>query len=275
MVPKPERPPIARILESRRLLRDARSLLDDGWRARGASAAPQASDAHTSPARSESGARAVIVHAITVDADGESHVRGDADRATRASPILVMLADTPAIPEFLPPEEASPPSQAPVRKEIAEAFERHVGAALHPSPPVEDALDLVESIQDAILMIDRRSLILYANTSAISLLQSLTSRTGPFVAQPLANAFVPAATVTLRPALDAALHHAETARIEDPERHRGRAFDVAIFPNPRGATLLIRDITGRKDTEAELREVRIALRRATAELAMGERTEPR
>jgi PAS domain-containing protein len=209
------------------------------------------------------GGRAVLVHAVSIDEGEGGRAQAD-DTLPRPLPILVLLDDAPAVPDFLP---ESADAGAPITEEqIRGAIEQRVREALDRTPTEHYVSDLVESIQDAVIVIDRQRTVVYLNTSAVSLLQSLTRRTGPFVGQPIASAFPPAASATVRPAIQDALVHADASRVEDPERHRGRALDIAIFPNPHGATLLVRDVTERKDIEAELVETRLSLARAEARL---------
>ncbi|HLE96821.1 MAG TPA: PAS domain-containing protein [Candidatus Thermoplasmatota archaeon] len=209
------------------------------------------------------GSRAIVVHAVSIADSGET--RPVEETPTRPSPILVLLDDAPAVPDFLP-EGADLDPADPTEEQVRRAIEQHVREALNHSPMEHCLLDLVESIQDAVVVIDRRSIVLHLNTRAVALLQTMTRRTGPFVGQPLASVFPPAASATLRPAIHEALVHAGASRVDDPERHRGLALEVAIFPHPQGATLLIRDVTERKDLEAELIETRLARARAEARL---------
>lgn len=233
---------------------DARALA-----AMAASVREWGSDRMLAPAQAAAAVEgAILVHAMTLDADA---FKGPPVSGAPPPTILVLLEDGPAIPTFLT-EDASL-DDAPADR-VRRAIDARLREGLRRPPDGVHALDLLESVQDAIIAIDRERLVLYLNASAVALAQSLTSRTGPFVGRPLALAFPPAAGATLRPAIQAALVHATPDRVEEPGRHRGRALDVAVFPNPGGATLLIRDITKRKDTEAQLIDARVDLARAGA-----------
>lgn len=247
------------------MIDDARALVSIAESLRDWNPSRDAADATgLRPASCET-ARAVLIHAVSIDEGDLDRAPLDGGPATRALPILVLLDDAPEVPVFLP-EEADIDLANPTEEGVRRAVELRVREALGPPPVEHRVLDVVESIQDAVIVIDRQRAIVYLNTSAASLLQTLTGRTGPFVRQPLASAFPPAASATLRPAIQDALLHAEASRVEDPERHRGLALDVAVFPNPHGATLLVRDVTERKDIEAELVEARLSLARAEARL---------
>lgn len=237
-----------RALEARRLMEDARALASIAESLRDGAAPPRI-DLPTP-------AGAILIHAMTID---------DAPPAPPAhgpTPTLVLLDDAPVAPEFLlaDPGELASPTEEQARGLIARA----IRGALDRAPSEHQLIDLVESIQDAVIVVDRQRKILYLNASATSLLQTLTLRTGPFVGQPLGTSFPPAASATIGPAIQAALLDADASRVSDPERHRGLALDVAIFPNPYGATLLVRDVTGRRELETRLSAIRVSLARAEA-----------
>jgi len=244
-VSSPTDAPHWRIAESRRLIDDARSLLSSAE-------ALREWDTGSGP-RAPPTSGAVLVHALILDEPA----------ASGPMPVLVLLGDAPSSTLFLPTEtDPADPSEDGVRA----AIERTIRGALGQPPPDHHAIDLIESIQDAVLVIDRRQDLTYLNPSATALLQTLTSRTGPFLGQPLATAFPPAASAAVLPAIQAALVDAETSRVTDPARHHGLALDIAIFPTPHGATLLVRDVSERKDLEAELSSTRASLARAVAQL---------
>lgn len=207
---------------------------------------------------SRAAASAVLVHAMSLVDLGEEVARS-APRSQAGPRMLVLLDDVPAVPSFLPDDADSDVATVGVARA---AIEQGLRGAAARAPLTRLILDLVECMQDAILAIDRDRTVTYLNPSGVALLQSLTNRTGPFVGEPLAKAFPPATSPTLRPAIERALRDADATRVEDPERHRGLVLDVAVFPNPDGATLLLRDVTARRDIEAELVEARLSLARA-------------
>jgi PAS domain-containing protein len=266
-----------RALESRRLIDDARALVDMAEGLRGRHADPPEPIRRSSSPNAVS--RAVLVHAVSIDADTSdpsgSAYRGRRDApdqapsgasaARRPTPLIVLLDDAPRVPEFLPEGEDLDAAD-PTEEQIQRAIELRVRKALDRPLAEHAVLDILGSIQDAVMAIDRQRVLTYLNAAAVSLLQSLTRRTGPFVGEPLANAFPPAASATIAPAIHDALVHADASRVDDPERHRGLALDVSVFPDPHGATLVVRDATLRKDIEAELIETRVALSRAEAHL---------
>jgi PAS domain-containing protein len=245
------------------MIEDARALVSIAEGLRGLNPNRDPPDATSTRPSPSAGGRAVLVHAVSIDEGDGGRVQAD-DKPPLPLPILVLLDDAPAVPDFLPETDDIGPTLS--EEQVHRAIERRVRGALNRAPTERYVSDLVESIQDAVIVIDRQRTVVYLNTSAVSLLQSLTRRTGPFVGQPIASAFPPAASATVRPAIQDALVHADASRVEDPERHRGLALDIAIFPNPHGATLLVRDVTERKDIEAELVEARLSLARAEARL---------
>lgn len=244
--------------ESRRMIEDARALVAI---AQGLARARQprgAADAEAAARVSPGPAGAVLIHALSVH-DGDLSIRAVGGAPT--TPILVLLDDAPGVPEFLP-EPTDVGLEQPTEESVRRATERHVREALRRGPSENHILDLVESIRDSAIVIDRQRTVLYLNPSATALLQRLTGRTGPFLGQPIEVAFPPALSPTTRPAIHAALVHADASHIEDPQLHHGIALDIAIFPHPNGATLLVRDVTERRNIEAELIETRLRLARA-------------
>lgn len=246
--------------ESRRMIEDARALV---------SMAQSLADARTVDAEvhrraGAPSAAAVLVHAVSLHE--EDVAPRPAGALAPGVPILVLLDEAPATPEFLP-EGADVDLDKPTEEAVRMAIERRVRGALEQPPSTHHLLDLVESLGDAVIAVDRRETVVYLNPRATALLQTLTGRTGPFVGQPLGTAFPPALSATTRPAIHDALAHANATRVEDPERHRGIALDIAIFPYPDGATLLVRDATRRRDVEAELIETRLSLARAESRLS--------
>lgn len=208
-------------------------------------------------------AGAVLVHAVSLH--GKDVAFRSASAPVGDLPIIVLLDDAPAVPDFLP-DGVDVDLDDPTDEAVRGAIVKRVRDALQRSPVEFHVLDLVESIQDAVIVIDRQSTVSYLNASATALLQTLTRRSGPFVGQPLAKVFPPALSASARPAIQNALDHASASRVEDPERHHGIALDIAIFPHPQGATLLVRDVTRRRDIEAELIETRSSLARAESRL---------
>lgn len=260
---KPAKDADWRAAESRRMIADARALvsmaesLAEHDRLRGA---PDVDVLRTATPGSTG---AVLIHAVSLRGlDVASLAASD---SAAALPILVLLDDAPAVPAFLP-EGAHVDLAHPTEEGLRSAIERHVRGALGHSPSQHHILDLVESIRDSVIVIDRERTVAYLNPCATALLQTLTGRTGPFVGEPLGTAFPPSLSAPVRPAIEDALVHADESRIEDPTRHHGIALDIAIFPHPQGATLLMRDATQRWNIEAELIDTRLSLARAEARL---------
>lgn len=252
-----------RVAESRRMIADARALVSIAESL--AERDPRRGTGNVAVRRraGPGSAGAVLIHAVSLHAEDVAFRPAGAPPSM--VPILVLLDDAPALPEFLP-EGTAVGLDMPTEEALRSAIERHVREALGRSPSEHHVFDLVESIQDGVIVIDRQRTVAYLNASATALLQTLTGRTGPFVGQPLGTAFPPALSATTRPAIHDALVHADASRVEDPERHRGIALDIAIFPHPHGATLLVRDATRRRDVEAELIETRLRLARAESRL---------
>lgn len=252
-----------RVAESRRMIADARALVSIARSLSPVARSRDGTDGDILADTPRASPGVVLIHAVSLPSEDVAYRSASGRHST--APIFVLLNDAPTFPEFLP-EDIEVDMDDPTEGSLQSAIERHVREALGRSPSENHILDLVESIQDGVIVIDRHRTVVYLNPGATALLQTLTGRTGPFVGQPLARAFPPALSPTLRPAIFDALVHGEASHVSEPERHRGLALDVALFPHPHGATLLVRDGTERRDIEAELIETRVSLARAESRL---------
>lgn len=186
---------------------------------------------------------------------------GEIGRIERAHgiPLLVVFDEAPADPDALLPG-ADAYLVDPTADDLIEAMGQHVVANWSRAIADEHALDLVESLGDAVLVVDRAHRIVYHNPNGLALVQRTTRISSPILGTPVERALPSFGEGVLRLALAAGLQHGEGSRTE--ARMDPLWVSVDIFANPHGVTVVARDVTERHELEAALFDTRMRLARS-------------
>lgn len=211
--------------------------------------------------------RAILLH--PVDLSEATSLLGEVARveSARGIPVLAVLAESPLDPEELPPG-ADAYLIDPSPDDLFEALAQHVLTAWSRAVGAQQALDIIESLDDAVLVVDRAHRVVYHNPRGLALVQRTSRRSGTLLGALVERAMPDMGEPATQKALQAALEHAETSHLERPVGALWLSFDV--FPNPDGATIVSRDITQRHELEASLLDARARLARSEKAAFLGE-----
>ncbi|HUR68394.1 MAG TPA: ATP-binding protein [Candidatus Thermoplasmatota archaeon] len=211
--------------------------------------------------------RAILIQ--PADLHEAAELIGDIRRLdlARRIPILAVLGDAPTDAVVLPPG-ADAYLIDPTPEDLIEAIGQHVVATWSRDLGGEHALDLIESLGDAVLVVDRAHRIVYHNSSGLALVQRATHQSATILGSLVERALPSFVEGQLQHALRAGLEHGETSHVE--QRMGPLWVGLDVFANPDGVTLVARDITERHRLEEALLETRMSLARSEKAALLGE-----
>lgn len=185
----------------------------------------------------------------------------------RGLPLLAVLDESPGDPDALPPG-ADAYLVDPSPDDLMAALDDHVVTAWSRSLGGQHALDILESLDDGVLVIDRAQRVVHHNPAGLAFVQRTTRRSGTLLGRALEAAVPAFAAAHARSAVRAALIHGATSHFE--LRLEPLWLSVDVFPNPDGATVVVRDTTERHTLEDALLETRMRLARSEKVAFLGE-----
>ena len=215
----------------------------------------------TDAARSDDALVATVPRAILlqpVDLREAASILADIahTQSARGIPVLAVLDAAPAQPEDLP-AGADAYLVDPSNDDLLEALGQHVVTAWSRALGGQQALDIIESLDDSVLVVDRLHRVVYHNPKGLALVQRTSRRSGTLLGSLVERALPAFEEGPAKIALEAGLARGETAHLETRVADMWVSLD--IFPNPDGATIIARDITVRHELEATLLETRMRL----------------
>lgn len=185
----------------------------------------------------------------------------------RGIPLLAILGEAPTDPDALPPG-ADAYLVDPTPDDLVDAIGQHVVATWSRALGGEHALDLIESLGDAVLVVDRAHRIVYHNPNGLALVQRTTRLSTAILGSRIERAFPSFEGGRPKEALRAGLEHGEESRLE--VRMGSLWIGLDVCANPDGVTIVARDVTDRRALETTLLETRMRLARSEKVAFMGE-----
>lgn len=211
--------------------------------------------------------RVVLLHAA--DARGVHALLREAasSAVARGVPVVAVVAEAPADPDEMP-VGADAYLVDPTADDLLEVLGRHVAVPWSRTVGGQHALDILDSLEDAVLVVDRERRVAYHNASGLAMTQRASGRNDPLLGSVAEHALPALADEAARRALRAGLEDGERSHLEVASGAAWLSLDV--HPGPDGATLIVRDVTRRRALEEALLETRVRLARSEKVAFLGE-----